>query len=59
MLMAGDQIPKMPSLEIVGKEKEPPEQMGDTCVKVGVTLGLTTTVIGAVEAHWPAVGVKV
>lgn len=59
MLMAGDQVPVIPSLELVGKEKEPPEQIGSTCVKVGVTLGFTVTVIGAVVAHWPAAGVKV
>ena len=59
LLMAGDQLPEMPSLEVAGKVNEPPEQMGATWVKVGVTIGFTTTVIGAVVAHWPMVGVKV
>lgn len=45
--------------EVVGSVNEPPEQMGATCVKVGVTLGFTVTVIIAVVAHRPAVGVKV
>lgn len=46
-------------MEVIGKVKEPPEQMEITCAKVGVTIGFTTTVIMAVEAHWPAAGVNV
>ncbi len=49
----------MPLSEVAGSEKEPPEQIGAICVKVGVTLGFTVTVMVCVAAHWPAVGVKV
>jgi hypothetical protein len=46
--------------ELVGKtDKLPPEHMGETAVKVGVTNGLTVIVIVAVVAHCPTVGVKV
>ena len=59
MFIAGDQEPLMPLSEVAGSEKEPPEQIGAICVKVGVTLGFTVTVMVCVAAHWPAVGVKV
>ena len=36
LLIAGDQVPEMPSLELFGRLKLPPEQIGCTCVKVGV-----------------------
>ena len=36
-----------------------PEQIGATAVNVGVTLVLTVIVNVVVEAHCPAVGVKV
>ena len=49
----------MPLAEVVGSEKLPPEQIGAICVKLGVTLGLTVTVIVAVVAHCPELGVKV
>jgi hypothetical protein len=44
----------MPLFEVVGSEKLPPEQIGAICAKLGVTFGLTTTVIVAVVAHCPA-----
>ena len=59
VFIPGDQEPLMPLLEVVGSVNEPPEQIGATCVKVGVTLGFTVTVMVWVVAHWPAVGVKV
>jgi len=49
----------MPLLEVVGSEKLPPEQIGATCAKFGVRFGFTVTVIVAVVAHCPGVGVKV
>ena len=57
---AGDQVPVIPLLEVVGSGvKVAPEQIGPTAVNVGVMLALTTIVMVAVFAHWPAVGVKV
>jgi hypothetical protein len=39
-------------LEVVGSVKEPPLQIGATCVKVGVTgLFVTTTVVEEEELH--------
>ncbi len=49
----------MPLSEVVGSEKLPPEQIGATGAKLGVTLGLIVTVIVAVVAHCPELGVKV
>ena len=49
----------MPLSEVVGSVKLPPEQIGATGVKVGATFGLTVTVIVAVVAHCPELGVKV
>ena len=50
----------MPLLEVVGNGVNvAPEHIGPTAVNVGVTLELTTIVMVAVVAHWPAVGVKV
>ena len=49
-----------PLLEVVGNaEREPPEQIGATAVKVGITLVITVIVNVVVVAHCPAVGVKV
>ena len=57
---AGDQLPVMPLVEVVGKaDKVPPEQIGATAVNVGVTFGLTVIVKVVVVAHCPGVGVKV
>ena len=49
----------MPLLEIVGRLKISSAQTGATCVKLGVRFGLTVTVIVAVVAHCPELGVKV
>jgi hypothetical protein len=59
LLFAGDQVPVIPLLEVVGKVKLPPEQIGATWVNVGVVCGFTVTVSVVVVAHCPAVGVKV
>jgi len=57
---AGDQVPVMLLLEVVGKaDNVAPEQIGATAVNVGVVFGLTVTVKVVVDAHCPAVGVNV
>jgi hypothetical protein len=57
---AGDQIPAIPLLDVVGSaDKVVPAQIGATAVNVGVIFGLTVIVNVAVVAHSPAVGVKV
>jgi hypothetical protein len=38
LFTAGDQVPVMPLSEVVGSEKLPPEQIGATCAKLGVTV---------------------
>ncbi len=49
---AGNQVPVIPLFEVVGNAvRVPPEQIGDTCVNVGVTFGFTKIVIVAVVAH--------
>jgi hypothetical protein len=60
LLSAGDQVPVMPLLDVVGSaDKVAPEQIGATAVNVGVIFGLTVIVNVVVVAHCPAVGVKV
>jgi Flp pilus assembly pilin Flp len=60
LFKAGDQVPVIPLLEVVGKaDKVPPEQIGATAVNVGVIFGLTVIVNVVGTAHNPAVGVKV
>ena len=57
---AGDQVPVMPLIEVVGSaDKVAPEQIGATALKVGVMFGLTVIVSVVVVAHCPAVGVNV
>ena len=57
---AGDQVPVIPFVEVVGNaDKVAPEQIGATALKVGVIFGLTVIVNVVVVAHCPAVGVKV
>ena len=51
LFIAGDQVPAMPLFETLGSVNEPPEHIGGTCVKVGVTLGFTVTVMVWVAAH--------
>ena len=42
----------MPLVDVVGKaDNVAPEQIGETCVNVGVVVGLTVIVIVAVLAH--------
>ena len=56
----GDHVPVMLLFDVVGRaDNVAPEQIADTCVNVGVTIGLTVIVIVAVDAHCPAVGVNV
>ena len=57
---AGDQVPVIPLLEVVGNGvRVAPEQIAATGVNAGVMFGLTVMVNVAVVAHCPAVGVKV
>ena len=57
---AGDQVPVMPLVDVVGSaDKVAPEQIGATALNVGVIFGLTVIVSVVVVAHCPAVGVKV
>ncbi len=59
---AGDQVPVIAGEfveEFGNADKIAPEQMGATCVKVGVTFGFTVMVIVVVVAQSPAVGVNV
>jgi hypothetical protein len=49
---AGDHVPVIPLLEVVGNaDKMPPEHIGATAVNVGVTAVLTVIVNVAVVAH--------
>ena len=57
--IAGLQLPVMLLLEVDGNVNEVPLQTGPTCVKVGTVCGVMLTVMVAVVAHWPAVGVNV
>ncbi len=60
MSKAGAQVPVIELVEVFGKAaKEPPAQIAATCVNVGVVGRFTVMVIVVVEAHKPAVGVKV
>jgi len=60
LTVAGDQIPVIPFVEVVGNVgAAEPEQIGATAAKVGVTFGLTVTVKVVFVAHWLADGVNV
>ena len=48
---AGNHVPVIPFVEVVGSVNVPPEQMGDIGLNVGVAGGPTFTVSVAVEAH--------
>ena len=51
-MIAGDQVPVIPLLEVVGNaDKLAPEQIAATCVNVGVTFGFTVIVIDPDVAH--------
>lgn len=60
LFKAGDQVPVIPFVEVVGKaDKVAPLQIADTGLNVGVTFGFTVINIVVETAHCPAVGVKV
>ena len=60
LFKAGDQVPVIPSFDVVGNAfSVAPEQMGATAENVGVTFWFTVIVNVAVVAHKPAVGVNV
>jgi hypothetical protein len=59
LFIAGDQVPVIPFVEVVGSVNVPPEQIGAIGLNVGVAGGPTFTVSVVVVAHCPAVGVKV
>jgi hypothetical protein len=59
LFTAGDHVPVILLFEDVGSVNDPPLQIGATCVNVGTVGWFTVTVIVAVVAHWPAVGVNV
>ena len=60
MFIAGDQIPVIPLVDIVGNaDKVDPLHIGPNAVKVGVKFGFTVIDTDVVVAHKPAVGVKV
>ena len=52
LLIAGDQVPVMPFVEVVGKvEIVAPLQYGPTAANVGVTFGVMVIVSVVVVAH--------
>jgi hypothetical protein len=52
LLIAGDHVPVIPLVEVVGNaDKLAPEQIGATCVNVGVVFGVTVIIIFATIAH--------
>ena len=52
LLIAGDQVPVIPLVEVVGNaEIVAPEQYGPTAANVGVTFGVIVIVIVCVKAH--------
>ena len=60
LTVAGDQLPLIPFVEVVGKAGAvPPLQIFASAVKSGAILGFTVWVSVAVVAHCPAPGVKV
>jgi hypothetical protein len=57
---AGDQVPVIPLLEVVGNGASvDPEHIGATVVSVGVVLLFTVIVSVVVVAHCPGSGVNV
>ncbi len=52
LLMAGDQLPAMLFVDVVGSALNvAPEQIAETCVNVGVVNGFTVILIVVVVAH--------
>ena len=63
LFRAGDQVPIIPFVDVVGKaESTPPEHIGATAVKSGIIVEFKIVIVNCtkvVEEHCPAVGVKV
>ena len=60
LFKAGDQVPVILLRDIVGKgTNTEPAQIAATGLKVGVMAGSTVMLNAVVDAHCPAVGVKV
>jgi hypothetical protein len=59
LFAAGNQVPLTPLADVPGSEMAPPEHIGETALKVGITEAPTPTVIVTVDAHCPVLGVKV
>jgi hypothetical protein len=59
LFTAGDHVPVKALVEDVGSVNVPPEQIGAMVLNVGTTGAPTLTVVVAVEAHCPELGVKV
>jgi len=59
LFIAGLHVPVIPFVEVVGNVNDAPWQIAATCENNGATSLFTVTVIVAVVAHWPALGVKV
>ena len=60
LLIAGDQVPLIPSMELAGNVKDPPAQIPETALNEGLTGWLTVMVICTGPlSHWFGSGVKV
>ena len=60
MSKAGDQVPVIPLVEVVGNgDSDAPEHIGATEAKLGTIFWLTVILNVVGVAHTPAVGVKV
>jgi ABC-type uncharacterized transport system permease subunit len=60
LLIAGDQVPEIPLVELVGSGGiVVPKQNGPTCVNVGIIFGVIVIIIVWVVAQRTVVGVKV
>ena len=58
--MAGTHVPVIPLIDVNGSTgATEPSHIAANGLNVGVTFGVTVTVIVVVVAHWPASGVKV
>ena len=52
LLIAGDQVPVIPLVEVVGNaDKLAPEQIDATCVNIGVVFGVTVIVMVVIVPH--------
>ena len=60
LIVAGDQVPVIPLFEVVGKAGAvAPEHIAVGNENIGVVVVPTTTFNVKVDAHCPAVGVKI